>query len=200
MAGGRAVRVYVVLAGALGFGAAMAVVHGSQGGVRATIGNLSAPWLLIAFGAGAALGKRGIWRGAASGLIVTAVALSAFYVTNIWVLDIHARGPLGDVVFALSSGAFYIRLGLLSGPVMGALGALWHRRRSFGVGLAAAGLLVFEPLAWFAYEHGQLAATLGWLPVAIVESALGILLSVVLLLWERRPLGRVPPSGGDSRS
>ena len=175
-----------VLAGALCFGAAMSVIHGSQGGVRATIGNLSAPWLLIAFGAGAALGKRGVWPGAGAGLLVTVLALCAFYVANIYVLGLTGHGLLGDLRFALASGAYYIRLGLLSGPVMGILGALSRRRRSMGIALAATGLLVFEPLAWLAYFHGHLSSTSDFPAVAIAEMAVGAVCSVGLVVSRRR--------------
>lgn len=179
------VAVVAACSGAVAFGVVMAVVHGSQGGVRATIGNLSAPWLLVAFAAGASLGRRAEWRGALSGVLVTVLALSGFYVTNIWVLGITGHGLLGDLGAALASGAYYIRLGVLSGPVMGALGSLWRRRRSGKVGLVATGLLVCEPLAWVAYYHG-LPATWGFLPVAIAESAVGLLLSVAVVAWLRR--------------
>ncbi|MGD0220168.1 MAG: DUF6518 family protein [Acidimicrobiales bacterium] len=183
----RSATFSLVLAGALGFGAAMSVIHGSQGGVRAMIGNLSAPWLLIAFGAGAALGKRGVWRGAGAGLLVTVLALCAFYMANIYVLGLTGHGPLGDLRFALESGAYYIRLGLLTGPAMGVLGALSRRRRSMGIALAATGLLVFEPLAWFAYFHGHLSSTTYDFPaVAIVEMAVGVVLSAGLVLSQRR--------------
>lgn len=183
----RSAAFSLVLAGALGFGAAMSVIHGSQGGVRATIGNLSAPWLLVAFGAGAALGKRGVWRGAGAGLLVTVLALCAFYMANIYVLGLTGHGPLGDLRFALASGAYYIRLGLLTGPAMGVLGALSRRRRSMGITLAATGLLVFEPLAWFAYFHGHLSSTTSDFPaVAIAEMAVGAVLSAGLVVSQRR--------------
>lgn len=161
----------------------MSAVHGSQGGLRATIGNLSAPWLLVAFCAGAILGRRGLWRGAVAGLFATVVALSAFYLTNIAVLGLYGHGPLGDVRFALGSGVYYVRLGLLSGPVMGALGALWRRRRVLFVLLGAASLLVLEPLAWLAYFHGAITASRGFVPVALSEAAFGV---VVALFAVRR--------------
>lgn len=171
---------------ALSFGSAMAEVHGSQGGLRATIGNLSAPWLLGAFGAGAALGGTRIWRGAASGFVVTTVALCAFYVTNIWVLNISGHGALGDLWVALSTGADYIGLGLISGPVMGVLGALWRQRRPLGMGLAASGLLIFEPLAWFAYRHDALPS--GFVAATVCEVSVGIALSAALVAWCRRSI------------
>jgi hypothetical protein len=183
---GRSAAFSPVLAGALGFGAVMSVIHGSQGGVRAMIGDLSAPWLLIAFGAGAALGKRGVWRGAGAGLLVTVLALCAFYMANIYVLGLTGHGPLGDLRFALASGTYYIRLGLLPGPAMGVLGALSRRRRSMGIALAATGLLVFEPLAWFAYFHGHLSSTWDFLAVAIAEMAVGAVLSAGLMVSQRR--------------
>jgi hypothetical protein len=172
--------------GALLFGITMSVVHGSEGGVRAMIGNLSAPWLLIAFGAGAGLGKQGVWRGVLSGLLVTGLALGAFYMTNIWVLGLFGHGVLGDLWFALSSGAYYIRLGLVSGPVMGALGALWRRRHTMGVGLTATGLLVLEPLAWFLYDQRYLSSTWGFILVAVAEICVGVALSIALVVWHRR--------------
>jgi hypothetical protein len=164
----------------------MSVIRGSQGGVRAMLGNLSAPWLLIAFGAGAALGKRGVWRGAGAGLLVTVLALCAFYTANIYVLGLTGHGPLRDLRFALASGAYFIRLGLLTGPAMGVLGARWRRRRSMGIALAATGLLVFEPLAWFAYFHGHLSSTWDFLSVAIAEMAVGAVLSARLVVSQRR--------------
>lgn len=176
----------LTLAGGLAFGAAVAAVHGSHGGVRATIGGLSAPWLLVAFAAGAVLGSRGVARGALAGLLVTAVALSAFYVTNIWVLGIFGHGLLGDLSVALSTGAYYMRLGLVSGPVMGAAGALWRRRRSMGLGLAATGLLVLEPLAWLVYWHGHLPPAWNLAPVAAAEIGVGLLASAALVAWQRR--------------
>ena len=182
----RSAAFSLVLVGALGFGAAMSVIHGSQGGVRAMLGNLSAPWLLIAFGAGAALGKRGVWRGAGAGLLVTVLALCAFYVANIYVLGLTGHGLLGDLRFALASGADFIRLGLLTGPAMGALGALSRRRRSIGVALAAVGLLVLEPLAWFAYFHGHLSSASDFPAVAIAEMAVGAVLSAGVVVSQRR--------------
>jgi len=169
---------------ALLFGAAMSEIHGSQGGLRATVGNLSAPWLLVSFGAGATLGGRRIWRGAAAGLLVTTVALCAFYVTNIWVLGIFGHGVVGDLWFALSTGAYYIRLGLVSGPVMGALGALWRQRGSLGIALAATGLLICEPLAWVAYAHGALPP--GFVAVTIAEISVGLAVAAALVATRHR--------------
>lgn len=184
MSRGHGATLALVSLAAVSFGATMSEIHGSQGGLRATIGNLSAPWLLVPFGAGVALGGPRVWRGAVSGLLVTVVALCAFYVANIWVLGIFGHGALGDLRFALSTGAYYIRLGLITGPVMGALGALWRRRRSLGIGLAAAGLLILEPLAWFAYQHGALPP--GFVAVAIAEISVGVALSAALLAWRRQ--------------
>lgn len=164
----------------------MAEIHGSQGGLRAAIGNLSAPWLLVGFGAGAAFGGLVLWRGAVSGLLVTATALCAFYVTNIWVLGIFGHGAMGDLWLALSTGAYYIRLGLISGPVMGAVGALWRQRRPLSLGLASTGLLIFEPLAWFAYWHGALPADFA--AVAVAEIGVGVILSAALIVWRRRSI------------
>ena len=182
----RGTALGLTVAGALFYGAAMAEIHGSQGGIRATIGNLSAPWLLVGFGAGAALGGLVLWRGALSGLLVTAAALCSFYITNIWVLSIFGHGAVGDLWLALSTGSYYIRLGLISGPVMGSLGTLWRQRRPLSLGLVSTGLLIFEPLAWCASWHGALPAD--FIAVAVVEIGVGVVLSAALIIWRRRSI------------
>lgn len=178
--------VILVMVGALAFGALMSVIHGDNGGLRATIGNLSAPWLLIGFGAGALLGNRGLWRGAAAGLAVTVSALVAFYLTYIYVLGLTGHGAIGDLRLALGDSAYYIRFGLFTGPFMGAIGALWRRRRSLGLALAATSLLVFEPLAWFTYFHGHVTPQWDFPPVAIAEVAAGLCLSTLVVVRERQ--------------
>lgn len=182
----RGATVALVLVAALAFGVSMSVIHGSTGGMRAAVGNLSAPWVLLAFVAGGILGKRGIVRGAAAGLLVTALALFSFYLANIYVLGLTGHGPFGDVRVALGSGAYYFRFGAFSGPAMGALGAVWRRGRSLSVALVAVSLLLFEPVAWLLYFHGQVPVDFA--PVALVEAAVGVVAVCAVFLWGRRSL------------
>jgi hypothetical protein len=78
-------RVFLIFLAAMAFGVAMSVLKGNDVGIRDDIGNLSAPWLLLPFFAGAAMRGRGL-AGAAVGLAATSAALMAFYVANAFVL------------------------------------------------------------------------------------------------------------------
>jgi hypothetical protein len=61
---------------AFGFGFAIATVKGHGGGLLDAVGNLSAPWLLVAFLPG--LRTRSIARGALAGVAATMLALAGF--------------------------------------------------------------------------------------------------------------------------
>ena len=73
----------------------MSVLKGNDAGIRDDIGNLSAPWLLLPFFAGAAM--RGRWLAeAAIGLAATCAALMAFYVADAFVLNLGPPSLLVD--------------------------------------------------------------------------------------------------------
>ena len=61
------------------FGLLMGAFKGNDAGLRGGIGNLSAPWLLVAFLP--SLRCRSLVSGAVIGLLSTGVALAAFYAT-----------------------------------------------------------------------------------------------------------------------
>jgi len=58
------------------------------------------------------------------------------------------------------------------------------RRASGRIGLAATGLLIFEPLAWFAYKHGALAP--GFVAVSIAEISVGVAVAAALVASRHR--------------
>ncbi|WP_097329356.1 DUF6518 family protein [Paractinoplanes atraurantiacus] len=130
-----------VLAAALVFGMAAALIKGDGGGVRDTVGNLSTPWLLVAFVPG--MFARSVPRGAVIGLVSTLVALLGFYVVVTLTLDDQMPDMREHLLHVLRLNRRWIWSGLLSGPVMGALGA-WLGRRAL---LPVTGvLLVLEPI------------------------------------------------------
>jgi hypothetical protein len=137
---------------AAAFGVAMSVFKGNDTGIRDDIGNLSAPWLLLAFfaGAAAATGRRGL-AGAAAGLAATFAALIAFNVANAFVLDLGPHSLANDVRLAFTT--YWFPRALLSGPVFGALGAIWRRRGYPTLGVAVILLLDAEPLFWAAVNR-----------------------------------------------
>jgi hypothetical protein len=137
----RTIAVYVLSAAA--FGVVVAVVKGQDTGVRDVIGNLSAPWVVVPFLAGAA--ARGAWRGALLGVVVTLAALLGFYVAEAAVLDLGPHPWYVDLRLTLHWNV-YETWGIVSGLVYGALGAVWARRRSVAA-LACVGLaFAAEPL------------------------------------------------------
>ncbi|MEV4351419.1 DUF6518 family protein [Actinoplanes sp. NPDC049596] len=173
------------LLAALAFGALAALIKGDHGGVRDTIGNLSAPWLLVAFIP--ALIARSVPRGAVIGLAATLAALLGFYVAVTVTLDDQMPGLREHLLHVLRLNRRWIYSGLLSGPVMGALGA-WLGR---GVLVPVAGLLLLlEPIVivsarivpgWRSVIHW----TLDPVPY-VVEAVLGVL--ILILVWRsRRP-------------
>jgi hypothetical protein len=148
-------RVGLTLAGALAFGlfAAWAKDQGAHDvrgltEVRAYVGNLSTPWLLVAFAAGTQAGRLG--SGALLGLAATMTALAGFYLFSTVVVDLGGHGFAGDLRLELSANRGYFEGGLLSGPVFGALGAWWQQRRSYRASAVAGVLLMAEPLVLLA--------------------------------------------------
>jgi hypothetical protein len=162
------------LAGAFAFGlfAAWAKDQGAHdvhglAQARAQLGNLSMPWLLVAFAAGTQAHRLG--SGAMLGLAATATALVGFYVATALVVDPSAQGFASDLRLELSANRGYFEGGLLSGPLFGALGAWWQQRRSYRASVFAGALLMAEPLVLLAlgvvFPGG--VSTAGGLPLLV---------------------------------
>jgi hypothetical protein len=182
-------RIATLLLTAAAFGISMSVIKGNDAGVRDTIGNVSAPWLLLPFAASALAGRTRTAAGATIGLAVSIVAMLGFYVTNAAVLDLGPHPWLVDLRLAVEGGRMYMALALLSGPMFGALGAIWQRQHSAMLGVAVASLLVFEPAAWLLYQRGVDSIVVGYPLVWAVEVGFGILGCRLAFLRARR-LGR----------
>jgi hypothetical protein len=84
MTGRRKLPIAVLLA--LCFGVVMAVMKGEGIGARDALGNLSAPWLLVAF-IGGACPRRVCWA-PLGGLAATIAALAGFYAAESRLLDL----------------------------------------------------------------------------------------------------------------
>jgi hypothetical protein len=171
--------VVIAALGAPAFGVAMSVLKGNNGGdVRNAIGNLSAPWLLLPFIAGAAAGERRVARAALVGVLVSLVALAGFYLANTFVLGLGRHSWLEDVRLTFAGGR-YFQLALLSGPVFGALGGLWQRSCWRPLGVLVGGVLALEPLVWLAYERAGHAIYTSDTAVWAVEVAVGVCAAAV---------------------
>jgi hypothetical protein len=152
--------------------------------LRSELGNLSAPWLVLALIP--ALRSRSVLRGAATGLAATLCALAGFYVmeTLLFLPAFDQQGSLfARFVWVLRGGLIWFALGLVSGPVMGALGSVLGRHRAW-VAPVVGGFLVGEPLVLsvFADRRIPLPAPLyldwhfGWTAVYALEVCLGMVL------------------------
>lgn len=181
-------RLLLVLVAAATFGAAMSVLKGNDAGIRDDIGNLSAPWLLLPFFAGAAVHRREA-TAAAAGLAATVAALVAFYVANAFVLDLGPHSLVADLRLTLGATGYWIPRGLISGPVFGALGGFWRRRGYPVLGVAVILLLDAEPLFWAALHDTGGVASFGFQPslsASIIEAIVGLSAAVCLAGFLRR--------------
>lgn len=178
-------RPWAVVLAAVAFGVAIAVLKGGEAGVRDAVGNISAPWLLLPYFAGAM--TRGPIRGALIGLATSLAALTGFYVAQAFVLDLGGHPVLTNLALTLGAGRFYFAAGVLTGPLFGAIGGIrtrQHRAVTAGViALALAG----EPFAVFAWlsSEGISPADTGFVvqypALWLGELTLGFLLPAALL-------------------
>jgi hypothetical protein len=148
-------RLGVVLLVAFAFGLLAAGAKGQNtdgvaqvSQVRSALGNLSTPWLLVAFFAG--MQSLRPWRGALVGLAATLCALAGFYLLSTLVENLGGHGFLGDLRLELSGNRAYFEGGVITGPIFGALGAWWRHRRTARTSWLVGGLLIAEPLVMLA--------------------------------------------------
>jgi hypothetical protein len=183
-------RLRHVVIGAFVFGVAAAAIKGPNGGtgavaaLRTNLGNLSTPWLLVGFVAGTTTPRR--LRGAASGLLVTLLALIGFYVLNAVFVDLGAQTFAGNLGRELSANRVYLESGLVSGPVFGALGAWSRGSRSVRTSIVAGVLLVAEPIVVAAL--GLIAGDGVSLTVYSAELVIGIAILTIAVVRRRSAL------------
>ena len=182
-------KVVLVAFGALAFGVAMSVLKGNDGGaVRNAIGNLSAPWLLLPFLAGAYAAGGRVGVAALLGALVSLLALAGFYGANSFVLHLGPHPWLDDLRLSFGGFGYFFPFALVSGPLFGALGGWWRQTRSRVVAVLVAAMFVLEPFAVTAYD-GSLYTSDG--PVWAGEVLVGFV-GCTLAGWRTR---RVRPPG-----
>jgi len=182
-------RIGVVFLAAVLFGLTMAVIKGQGAGARDAFGNISAPWLLLPFVAGAT--SKRLRSAAVTGLAASLAALVAFYVAESRILDLGVHPWLVDLRLAVTAGQTYMATALLSGPLFGLLGGIWPRRRSLLAVATVAAMFVLEPLAVWGVEHAQgHVASTGLLTqypwIWIGEILLGVVCGALLVSVSRR--------------
>lgn len=190
------------------FGVAVAVLKGSDAGLRDAIGNISAPWVLLPYFAGTL--NRGLIRGALMGGATSLAALTGFYVAEAFVLDLGGHPVLSNLALTLDAGRLYFIAGLVTGPPLGALAGISARHRRAMSAVVVALALAGEPLAVFAWlrSQGIAAADTGFVvqypALWMGEVALGLLSAVVVASTWPAPVdtaegARVDSSGAPER-
>jgi hypothetical protein len=137
-------RLALISALAFAFGFAVAALKGQGGGLLDGVGNLSAPWLLVAFLPG--LQSRSIAKGALIGLAATMLALAGFYLAVALTAGYGLHSLPAGVELAFGANRRYFAAGLLSGPVFGAVGSWWSSRGTYRAAPVIGLLLLGEPL------------------------------------------------------
>ena len=217
-------RIARVLVAGFAVGLLAALIKGDGGGegipeLRNVLGNLSTPWLLVAFVAGTTASR--LRWGALYGAAATAAALSGFYLLSTLVQDLGDHGFAGDFGLMLSANRGYLEAGIITGPLFGSLGAWWHQSRMLHASIVAGALLMAEPLVLillsaFGPDHvfpssSALPAVIRLLPgwglstdsgtirIAVYTGEFILGLGVVLLAVVRSPrFARGPGRAGDN--
>jgi hypothetical protein len=148
----------------------------------ADLASLSAPWLVLAFAAGAT--QRSPRRAALLGLGCTYAALLGYFLLTDSPLE-GARYDLGNTRGFFVSNAAVVVGGLLTGPLFGWFGQQWRTRRALLGALVAAAAFCLEPLARRApvgavHTFGRnylLASPIDSRSVVLAEVAAGLLLA-----------------------
>ena len=118
--------------------------HAWAAGWSSDISLLSAPWLVLAFVAGAT--QREPRRAALLGLACTYAALLGYAVMTSSPVE-HAHLTLATLRgFAVSERSVLVG-GIVTGPLFGWFGQQWRTRRAIAGALVTAAALCFEPLA-----------------------------------------------------
>lgn len=184
----RLARIVGLLSAAVAFGVVASVLKGSGAGVRDGVGNLSAPWVIVPMLISAAGSRGRIAVGVLLGLLATVAALAGFYLANAFVLDLGPHSTVHDLSLTLNGGNLWFKAGLISGPVMGLVGAWAIRKGRLSVLLIAGVAMLLEPLAVFlasAALRGYWAAGDGqWNGVYAGEVAVGAIATAAL--WRAR--------------
>lgn len=151
-------RLLAVLTAATVFGLVAGGIHGKQGGLRGDLGNLSAPWLLVAI---VPSWWSGSWaRGLLVGLAATLAGLFGYYVA----MTLEMRGHLGNVDgdslhllwYVITANRIWFVAGVVSGPVCGAVsGAVGARCRDWWLGVSAGVLMIGELVMVRLAENGR---------------------------------------------
>ena len=156
----------------------------------ADVASLSAPWLLVAFLAGAT--QRTPRRAALLGLGATFAALVGYFLLTDSPLE-GAHYSLANAHGFFVSNAPVVIGGVVTGPLFGWFGQQWRTRRAIAGALIVGAAFCLEPLARRAAVRpihmlgSSYAVTnpIGSHPVVLAEVAVGLALAATVLILRR---------------
>ena len=182
-------RVVVALIAAVVAGSAVALLKGQADGLRDALGNLSAPWLLVAFWCGSFVRSRTV--GAVLGAAATGFALAGFCIGLAIISDYGVASAGASVQLAFDANTRYFEAGLISGPLLGAFGATCQRHAVNRI-LVAGAVLLAEPVTMVAARRFSMLSSVtgGWSgsrsTAYLIEGVFGALVVVAALLHRPR--------------
>ena len=183
-------RLLLVILAGVAFGVLVAWAKGQDtdgltpmSQIRNDVGNLSTPWLMLAFIAGAR--SRRPASGALLGLPATMSALLGFYVFTTMVVNLGGHGFLGDFGLELWGNRIYLAGGVVTGLLFGALGAAWSEKLSLRTAVLAGALLVAEPIALVIFGVVFPNTVVGRNAISMSVYGAELSLGVVVLLMAR---------------
>jgi hypothetical protein len=155
------------------------------------VGNFSAPWAVLAFGAGWAQRSR-LWA-AIGGVAAEVACVAGFYAQGL-VFDprgLFGPAPYPGLLTVIETGlsrwlwfiAPWVAVAIGAGVLYSLLGRWWGQSRSIVAGVAIALPFIVEPVAWRVYDGFARGPLVVW----FVEIAVGITL-LGWVLVARRPL------------
>jgi hypothetical protein len=210
------VRLVLVVAGGFAYGFLTAHLPSSPSGSRMWAGNLSAPYLLLPFVAGALLPRRATLA-AAGGALASAAAIVGFYdvldvgdvtaasvgapastTARQLVLDAYGRW-FSTFLLGVPGGTPWLSIALVSGCLLGLVGFTWRTTRAWWLAAAVGAAFLLEPVASLVVlpvvQHIRFGMAVGGYSLApenlvlwSAEGLIGAALVAGALALRRRPL------------
>ena len=195
------VRLMVGVLTGLTFGRVMSLIPSPHSSSIFWIGNLCAPWLVIAFAAGAS--QRTAPRAALGGLLAESSCVFGFYASFLFhgptALGLPPNTSLQDFVIPalthwLRFIAFWLVVATASGTVYGLLGHGWRRSAPVVTGLAVGLPFIAEPGLWTLRDHQFKGPWSIW----ALEVVFGLLLTAILILRSVKLKAGAPAAKGET--
>ena len=144
----------------------------------ANLANSSAVWALGAFGVGWWL-RGGWWRSALAGMVLLVVAVQAYYLTAVVVMNDNVQ------TLWSSTGMLWSFFGVLAGALFGAAGGLSHDRQPWlrAIAVAMPGAVLFAEAAVFVNRSDNPGGGPHYRTDSLQTAAIEAILGVVLILF-----------------